>query len=59
MAGCVSRDNDALRAELEAFRLRLGPLVAEPAAASSRARPADALAACTDRIDPSQEGGTP
>lgn len=59
MAGCAWRDNAALHAELEVFRRRLAPLLAQQAVVAAAGRVvAEALAARTDRIDPSQEGGT-
>lgn len=35
MAGCAHRDNEALREQLEGFRLRLGPLLAAPSVAGA------------------------
>lgn len=62
MAGCLSRDNAALRHELDGFRSRLGPVLARPQpvapAAEVPAGPApDDVLACSDSISAPQEGG--
>ena len=58
MAGCASRDNEALRRELDRFRLRLEREVARSSVLSVAGAVVDeALAASPTRIDPSSEGG--
>jgi hypothetical protein len=59
MAGCAWRDNAVLRRDLEVFRSRLTPLLAECAVvASARLVVDDVLEDPSDRIDPPQEGGS-
>ncbi|MFD7995554.1 hypothetical protein [Streptomyces mexicanus] len=59
MAGCVLRDNAVLRRDLEVFRRRLAPLLAQQAVVAAACLVLeDVLHPATDRIDPSQEGGT-
>lgn len=58
MAGCQSRDNDALRRELEAFRRRIDLELAGRAVVQEADQVlSDALAAHNTRIDPTSEGG--
>ncbi|MFF7795630.1 hypothetical protein [Streptomyces sp. NPDC007991] len=58
MAGCVSRDNAALRVELDRFRRRIDPLLAQQAVMSAASLVLDeALPAPHTRIDPPLEGG--
>ena len=57
MAGCASRDNEALRAQLAVFRLRLEREVARSSVLSVAGAVVDeALAASPSRIDPFSEG---
>ncbi|QKW31436.1 hypothetical protein HUT11_35320 (plasmid) [Streptomyces seoulensis] len=59
MAGCVLRDQSVLLADVEAFRRRLMPLLAQEAVlASADAVLEDALAVGGMRIDPTVEGGS-
>ena len=58
MAGCTQRDNAALHAQLERFRLRMDRQLAEAAVLAEAERAVDvALAAYTTRINPYSEGG--
>ena len=59
MAGCQSRDNEALRDQLMAFRRRIDLEMAGRAVVQEADQVlSDALAAHNTRIDPTSEGGT-
>jgi hypothetical protein len=57
MAGCETRDNAALRAELLVFRRRLDREIAGEAAVAAAGLVLDDALAHSTRIDPNPEGG--
>jgi hypothetical protein len=61
MAGCETRDNAALHAQVLEFRRRLarhmGRLAAAPVSAATGHAPDDEVLACSTRIEPTTGGG--
>lgn len=57
MAGCVLRDNAALRGELERFRHRIGPLLAQQAVVAAASQVVAEALSVHESIDPPTEGG--